>query len=155
MSEGQYRFLGWGCLILTIALALAWCLTESSLTGKIMQAIQNVVNVRLKQFSCLVTFAILVIPGYFAKRYFEELAWNVHLNALPPPDVRESAKKSKYINLDELPPPPPPQPVQLSSLPQNQAEFIATCGACGHLFSARKDIQNLQCPNCGENIPLR
>src|SRR5207249_8857542 len=106
------------------------------------------------QPSCLATFFVVIFPGYIIKRYCDERAWNLHLSALPPPDVRESAKKSKYINLDDAAPPPPPQPVQVSSIPESQAEFIATCGACGHLFSARKDIKSLQCPNCGENIPL-
>lgn len=153
MTEGQYRFIGWCCLILTIGVALTWCLTESGLTGKIMQISHNLIDVQLKQISCVATFIIVILPGYIIKRYCDELAWDSHLSHLPPPDVRESAKKSKYINLDDAPP-LPPQPVQVSSIPDNQPEFIATCGACGHLFSARKDIKSLQCPNCGENIPL-
>lgn len=155
MSEDQYRAVGWGIFVISIAVALGWCLTESALTAKFLVWSEKLLNVRLKQTSCLFTFLILVLPGYILKRYCEGLAWNAHLRTLPPPDVHDSAKKSKYVTPAVDAPPPVPKPVELSSLPENQAEFIATCAACGHLFSAKRDSKSLQCPNCGENIPLQ
>jgi len=153
MKDQNYRLFGWGCLALSIVVAGGWCVNHSGLPGMLMRASNKAFGTELIQVSCLITFAVIVLPGYVIKRYFDELAWDAHLKSLPPPDIRESAKRSKYVKTDHVPP-TPPKPVQVSDLPEGQKEFIATCTACGHFFSAIKDTKALQCPNCGESIPI-
>jgi len=153
MKETNYRIIGYGCLLASIALSVFWCFKETGLTAKLLQLGHSLLGVKLKQISCVITFIVTILPGYIVKRYCDQLAWDAHVNAMPPPDVYESAKKSKYINLDAVAP-APPKPIEVSAIPQDQAEFIATCGACGHLFPAKREGKSLRCPNCGENIPL-
>ena len=155
MREKDYQLVGWGVLLLSVILALSWCLNEAGLAGWLISAGEKYLKVRLVQISCLITFIVICLPGYMAKRYFENLAWNEHLKNMPKPDIHESAKKSKYVQVDASVPAPPPRPVEISSLPQDQEEFIATCVSCGHFFSAKKTTSDLQCPQCGEKIQLQ
>jgi hypothetical protein len=152
-KEQHYRVFGWGILGAAIAISLTWCLNETGLTGFILRTGERLLEVKLLQISWLVTIVSLCLPGYIIKRYFDGLAWSEHLRSMPPPDIRESAKRSKYIKLEDVPP-VAPRPVELSSLPKEQEEFIATCVACGHFFSARKSGGEIKCPQCGEAIPL-
>ncbi|MGH9858236.1 MAG: hypothetical protein ACRD4B_10370, partial [Acidobacteriota bacterium] len=115
---------------------------------------EKLIQVRMVQFSWLVTLVVLALPGYIIKRYFDNLAWNEHLKNSPRPNIYESAKKSKYIKLEAAQAPQPQRPVELSSLPKEQEEFIATCVHCGHFFSAKKSNLALKCPQCGEGIQL-
>jgi len=144
--------MGWGCLVITIAIAGGWCLNHSGLVGLLMRASLKLVDTELVQISCLIAILLIVFPGYVMKRYFDGIAWDMHLKSIPPPDVRESAKRSKYVKIDGTPP-AELKPVQVSDLPKEQKEFIATCTACGHLFPATRDSKDLRCPNCGESIP--
>ncbi len=153
MKEQHYRLIGWGFLVLSLLIAGQWCFNQTGLAGLLMRTSQRLLDTELRQISFLITFAIVVFPGYVIKRYFDSLAWNAHLESLPPPDIHESARRSKYVKTDGLPP-VPPKPVQLSDLPKEQMEFIATCPACGHFFPATKDSKDLRCPNCGESLPL-
>jgi len=106
------------------------------------------------QVSWLITLLVIALPGYMVKRYFDNLAWNEHLKNAPRPNIYESAKKSKYIKLDGAVAAQPPKAVELSALPKDQEEFIATCVHCGHFFSAKKSNIALKCPQCGEAIQL-
>ena len=153
MKEQYYRLLGWGCLAITVVIAGGWCLNHSGLVGVLIRISVKLIDVELVQISCLITILLIVFPGYVMKRYLDGLAWNLHLKSLPPPDIRESAKRSKYVKIDDARP-APPKVVQVSELPKEQNEFIATCPACGHFFPATKDSNELRCPNCGESIPL-
>jgi hypothetical protein len=109
--------------------------------------------VKLIQISWLITIIVVCLPGLILKRYFEGLAWKEHVRNIPAPDIRESAKRSKYVKTDNVPV-APPKAVELSSIPEQQEEFIATCVACGHFFSAKKSGAEITCPQCGEVIPL-
>ncbi len=153
MKEQHYRLIGWGCLAITVLITGGWCLNHSGLVGFLMHISLKLFDIELIQISCLITILLIVFPGYLIKRYFDGLAWDLHLKSLPPPDIRESARRSKYIKTDDVPP-APPKPVQLSELPSEQKEFIATCTACGHFFPATKELKDLRCPNCGETLPL-
>ena len=153
MREQYYRAIGWLCLLSTVGIALSWCWRESGLAGWIMNTSEQYLHTRLVQISWLLTFLILCVPGYLAKGYFDGLAWSEHLRALPPPDPREAARRSKYIQLESALP-PPPQPLSMANIPEGQQEFIATCTACGNLFSAKKDSTTLKCPTCGETVSL-
>ena len=155
MKENEYRWIGWTIFLLSIVIALSWCLNETGLTGWFIRTSQKLLNVRLVQISWLLTGLVVCLPGYLAKRYFDNIAWNEHLKNQPKPDKRESAKRSKYVQLDPAEAAAPPKPVELSSLPKDQEEFIATCAACGHFFSAKKSHDDLQCPQCGEKIVLQ
>jgi len=154
MSEGQYRILGWFFLVGSIALSLLWCIKQSGPAGWMMSMSEKYLSVRLVQFSCLFTFVLFVLPAYILKRYMDALAWNAHVEKLPPPDVQESARRSKYIQVDPAAAPVVPKPVNTAALPKDQEEFIATCTACGNLFSARRETKRTQCPNCGEILKL-
>jgi hypothetical protein len=153
MKEQEYTLIGWLLFAITIVVAFVWCINESGLAGFLIRNGQKLLHVRLVQISWLITFVVICLPGFVIKRYFDGLAWNAHLRALPQPDIRESAKKSKYINLESAPP-PAPKPVEIHELPKDQEEFIATCSACGHYFSARKTSDALKCPHCGEVISI-
>ena len=154
MNEGPYRILGWGCLLVALAGALSWCLTESGPAGWLMDTSGHLLKTRLVQFSWLFTFAIVGLPGYLAKRYFDGLAWTAHVKNMPPPNPQESAKRSKYVKVEPAQAaPPPPSPVKVSELPKGQEEFIATCPGCGNFFPALKGADALKCPNCGEALP--
>jgi len=153
LKAQQYQIIGWACLVFTAAVALHWCLNETGLAGWLIQTGEKLLEVRLVQISWLITFGALCVPGYLAKRYFDEKAWNEQLNSMPAPDIHASAKRSKYIKVDTAPP-PAPKTVELSSLPRGQEEFIATCGACGHFFPAKAGNSPLKCPQCGEPIPI-
>jgi len=152
MKEDGYRYLGWSVLIATILVALMWCIDGTGLALTYTKLIEKVTKQHLSQMGCLLSFVTLCLPGYIAKQYCERLAWQAHLDTLPPPDIHEAAKKSKYIQVKNAPP-PAPKPVETSSLPKGQEEFIATCSACGHLFPAKRSTKELKCPNCGEIIP--
>ena len=153
MKEQHYRIIGWGLFLISVIVALSWCMNHTGLTGFFIGFSQQIVHTQLIQISWLLTIAVVCIPGWYLKNYFEAKAWEQHVHDMPPPDIRESAKRSKYVRVDNLPP-PPPKPVQLTNLPEGQQEFVATCAACGHLFSAKRDQKDLKCPNCGEGVPL-
>jgi hypothetical protein len=152
-KEQHYQGLGWGIFLLTIVVATSWCLNETGLAGYLIRTGLRLLNVKLVQISWAITFLLLCLPGYAVKRYFDGLAWKEHLNSMPAPNIHESAKRSKYIKLDHVPA-AAPTPVEVSSLPKGQEEFIATCVGCGHFFSAKKTGTEIKCPQCGENIPL-
>ncbi len=155
MKEQEYQLVGWAVFAVTIIIALAWCLNETGLTGWLIRNSESFLQVRLVQVSWLITILIVCLPGFMAKRYFENLAWNEHLKKMPKPNVQDSAKKSKYIAAElNVMQQAPPKPVEISSLPQEQEEFIATCAKCGHFFSAKKTNADLKCPQCGEAIEL-
>ena len=154
MKEKDYQLVGWAIFALTIIIALSWCLNETGLTGWLIRSSEKLLQVRLVQFSWLITIVVICLPGYIAKRYFDNLAWNAHLRNMPQPNIHESAKKSKYIKTEAAPLAQPVKPVELSSLPKEQEEFIATCAQCGHFFSARKTTAGLECPQCGEAIQI-
>jgi hypothetical protein len=155
MSEGSYRLIAWGCLLIAVALAFGWCITETGPAGWMMDSSERFLDTRLVQVSWLITFLIVALPGYMLKRYFDGLAWSAHLKSLPPPDLRESAKRSKYVKLEAAPPPlQPAAPVNVSELPKGQEEFIATCPGCGSFFPATKSAEAVKCPNCGEALPI-
>ncbi|MCI0412116.1 hypothetical protein L0222_04845 [bacterium] len=153
MQEKEYQYIGWGIFGVTILIAFIWCRNESGLTGLLIRTGQKLFDIRFVQISWLITVLVVCLPGFIAKRYFDNLAWNARLKKAPPPNIHESAKKSKYISLDQAPP-PPPKPVEISSLPKHQEEFIATCASCGHFFSAKKTDTDLKCPQCGETIQI-
>jgi hypothetical protein len=155
MSEGMYRIIGWGIFLALVGLAVFWGATHSGLAGFFMDMSKKLADgAELTQISWGLTLAILGFPGWMIKNYFEGLAWNVHVKNLPPPDPRESARRSKYIQVDNLPP-VPPKPVTLTNLPEGQEEFIATCPACGNFFSAKKGVKDLKCSSCGESVPTQ
>jgi len=154
MTQGQYKFIGSACLIAAAALAFYWSYTHTGLAAFFLDLSKSLFDTELVQFSWVFTFLILCVPGYYLKRYFDNKAWDLHVASLPPPDKRDSAKRSKYVQMDAAMPPAPPKPVEMNALPQGQAEFIATCPGCGHLFSARRDIKDLRCPACGDPIPV-
>jgi hypothetical protein len=151
MKEKEYQLVGWAIFLVTVIIALSWCLNESGLTGWLIRASEKLIEVRLVQISWLITIILICLPGYMAKRYFDNLAWNEHIKHMPRPNIHESAKRSKYIQVDS---PPPSKPVELGSLPKNLEEFILTCVHCGHFFSAKKSEEELKCPQCGESIQL-
>lgn len=154
MKENHYRILGWVVFGLSIIVTLSWCVNETGLTGWLIRTGEKLLEVRLVQISWLITVLVVSLPGFIAKRYFDNLAWNERVKSMPAPNIHESAKKSKYIKLDAAPAPQPARPVELSSLPKEQEEFIATCAQCGHFFSAKKSNTALKCPQCGEAIQL-
>ena len=156
MKEKEYQAIGWAVFALTLIVALSWCLNESGLTGWLIGMGEKLIQVRLVQISWLITIIAIALPGYLAKRYFDNLAWNEHLKSYPPPNIHESAKKSKYIQVDAaVAAAQPAKGVEVSSLPRGQEEFIATCVHCGHFFSAKKSNVALKCPQCGETIQLQ
>jgi hypothetical protein len=152
-KEQQYQLFGWIILSACVLVALIWCLNEAGLTGVLIRSGQRYLDVKLVQISWLITILALGLPGLALKRYFEGLAWKEHLRNMPAPDIRESARRSKYIKVEDAPP-APPKPVEVSAIPEHQEEFIATCVACGHFFSARKSGETITCPQCGEIIPI-
>ena len=152
-KEQHYQIFGWAFFLTSILIALIWCLNGTGLTGLLIRASQRYLNVRLVQLSWLITIIVICFPGFILKRYFEGLAWKEHVTNMPAPDIRESAKRSKYVKLDDIPA-APPKPVEVSELPKDQEEFIATCIACGHFFSAKKTGAEITCPQCGEIIRL-
>ena len=154
MKEKEYQLIGWAIFALALIVALSWCLNETGLTGWFIALGEKTIQVRLVQISWLITILAIALPGYMAKRYFDNLAWNEHLKNYPPPNIHESAKKSKYIQLNPVAAAQPAKPVEVSSLPAGQEEFIATCVQCGHFFSAKKSNTALKCPQCGEPIQL-
>ena len=153
MTEKEFRLVGWAVFLLTVVIALGWCINETGLTGWLIRTSYKLLDVRLVQISWLITGIVVCLPGYIAKRYFDNLAWNEHLKAMPKPDIRESAKRSKYVQVDASVP-VTAKPFEVSSIARDQEEFIATCVACGHFFSAKKSESTLNCPQCGEPIHL-
>jgi hypothetical protein len=153
MKEKEYQFIGLGIFGFTLLIAFIWCSNESGLTGLLLRASQKLFDARLLQLSWLITVLVVCLPGFIAKRYFDGLAWNERMKQAPRPNIYESAKKSKYISVEQATP-QAPKPVEMSSLPKNQEEFIATCVSCGHFFSAKKTNADLKCPQCGETIPI-
>lgn len=128
-------------------------MTQKGPAGFLINLSQKATGHPLTQIVWLITFALVCIPGWMMKNYFEGLAWDAHVKNLPPPDIRESAKKSKYVRAD-LAPPAPPKPVKLQNVAKDQTEFVATCPACGNFFSAKKQIGPTRCPSCGEIVPI-
>ena len=153
MKEEQYTFIGWALLSLSILIAAVWCVKGTGLAGWFVNLSMRLFETRLVQLSCLLNFVVVCIPGYIAKRYFDQLAWKAHLESLPPPNIRESAKRSKYVKADNVAV-SPPAPVKAAEIPEGQEEFVATCTGCGHLFAARKDSEVLKCPSCEETFPI-
>ena len=154
MSEQQYKGIGWVIFVLTLVLAAYWCMNQSGPAGFLIDLTEKATGHQLVQISWLITFALIGIPGWVIKSYFEGLAWNEHLKKLPPPDARESARRSRYVQPGADVPPVPPKPVKLDNVPKGQQEFIATCPSCGNFFSAKKTIGPLKCPSCGEVVPV-
>jgi hypothetical protein len=152
-KEQQFQAIGWAIFSVTILIATYWCLNEIGLAGFLIRSGERFLEVKLVQISWLITFLVLCLPGYIIKRYCDGLAWKEHLKVMPKPNIRDSAKRSKYIKLDDVPA-AAPAPVEVSSLPKGQEEFIATCVGCGHFFSAKKTGSEIKCPQCGETIPL-
>lgn len=153
MTEQQNKIVGNVIFALCLLVALYWCVTSSGLFVFFLDLGAQLTGTNLIQISWLLCFVVLGIPGLMAKRYFEAKAWEAHLAALPKANARESAKRSKYVKTDNLPP-QPQVAVDLTSLPEGQEEFIATCSSCEHLFSAKKGVKDLKCPSCGEPIPV-
>ncbi|PWT90478.1 MAG: hypothetical protein C5B54_07095 [Acidobacteria bacterium] len=153
MNEQHYKILGWFCFLVSLVVALLWSYNHSGLAGVLLNISDQIFKTQLVQITWVITFAAVCLPGWWLKNYFEAKAWDVHVKNLPPPDIRDSAKRSKYVKVDHLPP-PPSKPVVLDSLPEGQQEFVATCPACGNLFSANRTQKDLKCPNCGEAVPL-
>lgn len=153
MTEKQYKGVGYGIFGLCLLIALYWCYNGSGLYAYFLDWSFRLFDTGLPQISGVVTFAVIGLPAFLVKRYFEHKAWDAHVAALPKADPRQSAKRSKYVRTDNLPP-GVPQAVDLTSLPEGQQEFIVTCGACGHLFSGKKGVKELKCPSCGEPTPV-
>jgi hypothetical protein len=153
MNEQHYRIIGWGIFFLSIALALYWCLNEKGLTGWLINVSKETAGQKLTLISWIITGLVVVLPGYILKNYFMAMAWNAHIDALPPPDRTESARRSRYMKNDVVAPLAPSKPVVLTNLPSDQKEFIATCHGCGNLFPAQRNTPELKCPQCGEKIP--
>ena len=153
MNEQTYRALGWGIFLATVGLTLYWCLNQSGLAGFVMDKFESATGHSMNQLAWIITAAVLCIPGWMAKNYFEGLAWNAHVEALPPPDIRASARKSKYVDTSNLAA-AAPKAVKLDEVAKGQEEFIATCPSCGNFFSAKKDTGPINCTSCGEPIPF-
>lgn len=152
MSEQQYKAIGWILFILTILIASYQCLNQAGIAGFLMDISERATGHRLTQLAWLLTFAAICFPGWMLRNYFEGLAWNAHVKNLPPPDIRESSRKSKYVKAPDVP--PAPKPVKLDNVAKGQEEFIATCPACGNFFSAKRTIGPTKCPACGEVVPV-
>lgn len=150
MKQKNYQLLGWLIFLSTILLALYWCMNESGPAGWIMSLSEKLVDTRLVQVSWGLTLLIVGLPGYLVKKYLDEKGWQEHLRSLPPPNVHESAKRSKYIKLDGVAAnTPQASPVKEEELPGGQEEYVATCAACGRLFPAKRSKEK-KCPSCGE-----
>ncbi len=152
MNEQHYKVIGWSIFIASIALALYWCLNENGLTGWFIRVGEQAAGQRLGLISWILTILIVVLPGYILKNYLLAMAWNAHVDSLPPPDPIQSARRSKYVKDDVVAPLAPANPVRIESLPPNQKEFIATCPACGNLFPAQRSTKEIKCPQCGEKV---
>lgn len=152
MESKNYQLLSWVIFLSTILLALYWCTNQSGPAGWLMSLSERLFDTRLVQISWGLTFLIVGFPGYLVKKYLEQRAWEEHLRTLPPPNIQESAKRSKYIKLDgaAAATPTTASSIKESELPSGQEEYIATCAACGHLFPAKKDGKEKKCPSCGE-----
>lgn len=156
MKEQHYRIIGWSCFIVFILVGLYWVLNGNGLAGWLGNLFQSIIGARLGTISAVLTLVIIGLPGYILKNYFEGLAWNAHVAAMPPPDRIESAKRSKYVKAEagsSIAPLAPAKPIILANVAQTQQEFIATCPSCGKLFPAKKDQQEIKCPQCGETVP--
>ncbi|HEY7161861.1 MAG TPA: hypothetical protein VH815_11410 [Acidobacteriota bacterium] len=156
MKEQHYRIIGWSCFIAFILLALYWVLNNNGLAGWLTNLFQSIIGARLGTISAVITVVAVGLPGYMLKNYFEGLAWNAHVEAMPPPDREESAKRSKYLKAESGSlgaPLAPAKPVILTNVPKTQEEFVATCPACGKLFPAKRDQAEIKCPQCGETVP--
>ena len=156
MKEAHYRIIGWSCFIGFLLVALFWILNNNGLAGWFGNLFEKIIGARLGTISAVLTALIVGFPGYLLKNYFEGLAWNAHMEELPPPDPLESAKRSKYIKAEagsSIAPLAPAKPVILTNVPQTQQEFIATCPSCGKLFPAKRDPAEIKCPQCGETVP--
>ena len=155
MKAEYLRAVGWLCLGITVIIAYSWSSNESGFAGWFIGTSEKLFGVRLVQIGWLLTFILLCLPGYIAKRYFDALAWNKHFESMPKPDIRDSAKRSKYVKVDEVTV-RAATPVTLADVPKDQQEFIATCAGCGHLFPAKRVTSSvaIKCPNCGESVKL-
>jgi hypothetical protein len=154
MDSKNYQHLGWVIFLATILLALYWCLNQSGPAGWLMSLSERLFDARLVQISWGLTLLIVGLPGYLVKNYLEQKGWEEHLKSLPPPNIHESAKRSKYIKIEgAAAAAPQAAPVREKELPVGQEEYIATCGACGNLFPAKKDGKEKKCPSCGELMP--
>lgn len=151
MNEGQYRTTGWMVFLAFLGIAFYMCWTHTLLMGFFLNLSMSLTGNELIQISWLLTFVAIGLPGYMIRNSFEQKAWQAHLDAMPKADPRESARRSKYI---EVPATAAPKAVDLSSLPQAQEEFILTCPVCGNLFSAKRGETSVKCPSCGEAVPL-
>ncbi len=158
MKEGSYRFIGWLIFICSLALAAYWCATRGGPMQYLLQFSEKVFKTDLIQISWILTFLLIAGPGYLIRNFFEGLAWNAHVRDLPPPDIQESARRSKYIKAEDVAAAaaaaPARKAVKLENLPEGQEEFVASCPACGQFFSATRGAKDLKCPHCGEAVPL-
>ena len=69
------------------------------------------------------------------------MAWNAHVDSLPPPDPMESAKRSKYVK-DEvgssIAPLAPANPVRIEMFLRTKKNLLRHVHACGNLFPAQR-----------------
>jgi hypothetical protein len=152
MESKNYQLLGWLIFLSAILLALYWCMNQSGPAGWFLSLSEKLFDTRLVQISWGLTLLIVGLPAYLVKKFLDEKGWQEHLKTLPPPNVHESAKRSKYIKLDGAAAAAAPvAAVKEAELPSNQEEYIATCTACGHLFPAKRS-QEKKCPSCGEVV---
>jgi hypothetical protein len=156
MKEQHYRLTGWIFFIAFILFALYMILNSIGLPRWLGNLFESIIGARLGTISAVLTVIIVGLPGYMIKNYFEGLAWNAHVEALPPPDRMESAKRSKYVKAEagsSFAPLAPAKPIILTNVSQTPKEFVATCPACGKLFPAKSDQAEIICPQCGEKVP--
>ena len=155
MKEQHCRIIGWSCFIGFILVGLYWVLNNNGLAGWFGNLFERIIGARLGTISAILTVVIVGFPGYLLRNYFEGLAWNAHIETLPPPDPMESAKRSKYVKAEagsSFAPLAPAKPILLTNVAQTQQEFVATCPACGKLFPAKREAE-IKCPQCGETVP--
>jgi hypothetical protein len=152
MESKNYQLLGWIIFLSATFLALYWCMNQSGPAGWFLSISEKLFDTKLVQISWGLTLLIVGFPAYLVKKYLDQKAWQDHLKSLPPPNIQESAKRSKYIKLDGASANAAPAPaVKDADLPSQQEEYIATCTACGHLFPAKRSMEK-ECPACGETI---
>jgi hypothetical protein len=154
MESKNYQLLGWVIFLSAIILAIYWCTNQSGPAGWFLSLSEKLFDTKLVQISWGLTLLIVGFPGYLVKKYLDQKAHEEYLKSLPPPNIQESAKRSKYIKLEGAAAAAPAAPrVKESELPGGQEEYVATCPACGNLFPAKRDGKEKKCPSCGEAIP--
>lgn len=152
MKPAHYRLLGWACLLIPAAFAFHSCINETAIAGWMFRNSERLLGTRLTQISWLLTFALLCLPGYLAKRFFDDLAWNATVNSMPPPDPHESARRSKYVKVNPVLTPVAAPAIDVKKAQAAGQEFIATCKSCGQLFPVTAQNASPACPTCGEPL---